>query len=62
MATIIAFPRATTPRRETSLDYHHLTTLATLCTEQELTTMLPSAHTLADMLRSIADRLDRLHD
>jgi len=61
MATIIAFPRATTPRRETSSNYNFLSTLAKLKAAKDLAPMTSNPHALADMLRSIAEEIDRLY-
>ncbi|WP_374503057.1 hypothetical protein [Zoogloea sp.] len=68
MATIIAFPRATTPRREThppSQDYSQLARLTQiLATATRLRPQAPpqALHTadLSQRLRAIADELDQL--
>ena len=61
MATIITFPRTTTPRRKTSSDYNFLSTLAAIQAAKDLTPVTSNPHALADMLRSIAEELDRLY-
>ncbi len=61
MAKIIAFPQATTLRRETSSDYKFLSTLAALQAAKDLTPITSNPHEMADMLRSIAAELDRLY-
>lgn len=68
MAIVIAFPRATTPRREThppSQDYSHLARLSQiLASATRPRHQIPSQvlHTadLSQRLRAIADELDQL--
>lgn len=68
MATIIAFPRATTPRREThppSQDYSQLARLTQIlatATYPRHKTPAQAPHTadLSERLRAIADELDQL--
>lgn len=60
MAEIIAFPRATTPRRTTPPDYTFLQNIASTALRQGLPAAAQDPHALAQMLRSIADDLDRL--
>lgn len=58
MATIIAFPRATTPRR-THTDYSFLHTLSASALAGLSPLQAPDPRALAKQLRAIADDIDR---
>lgn len=69
MAIVIAFPRATTPRRETPPplhDYSHLRVLSQIranasgLRRSDIPSQRPCTASLSERLRAIADELDQL--